>query len=414
MKKSDKWSGLPPVQKIHLPEKHMVLRVVLLTAAIIVAAVSLVKGLTGLLNQDPGWHTIEAQTKELSYSQEFVLQYDLGGRGASASVENRTITTLYSDLMEQAYVLFAPSVQSETVHNLRYVSDHPNETLTVEPVLYEALAKVKAYESRYLYLAPAYVEQSRIFRFAAPEEAESYDPARNPKLRPYMQQLASFAGDPKHIDLEILPDNQVILHVSQEYLDFVRDNEIEYLLDFAWMRNAFLVDWVADELERQGFLLGSISSIDGYSRNLDPREMAYSYNLFDRQGDMVNIPGALQYQGPMSFALLRDFPVSPQDKLGYMVYPDRQTSSMLLDPADGLCRSSVSNLLLYDEKLSCADLALMGAPLFITETLDEQAVRSLPAHAIWGAPGALVYTQPDAELVPGANADGYEFRCAEN
>ena len=410
MRKSERWSGLPEIEKIHLPEKNMTLRVVLLAAAILLAAACLVSGLTGLLNQDPGWREIEPQIKEMNYSQEFTLRYDLGGKGADATVENKMLTELYSRLMEEAYLLFDPQAPADTERNLRYLSDHPNQTVQLEHVLYEALQKLLEAGSRYQYLAPVYVEQSRIFRAETPEEAQQYDPAGDPELRAYLQACADFARDPAHIDLELLPMNQVVLHVSPEYLRFVSDNEIEYLLDFGWLRNAFIVDWVASEMEAKGLVTGSITSSDGYSRNLDPREMDYAYNLFDREGLNINIPGALTYRGPMSFVFLRNYPLSEVDMGSYLVFPDGSSATHFVDPADGLSRSAEENLLVYSGELGCADLALLLGPIYIAEELDRQALEQLPVFAIWGEDQTMVYTQKDAVFTEGQNRDLYTFR----
>ena len=405
MRQSEHRSGLPKVEKIHLPEKHMALRVVLLTAAIVVAAVSLVYGLTGLLNQQPGWQKIEAATKETSYSQEFTLGYDLGVQGVSATAEKKALTDLFSRSMEKAYAIF--DTESQASGGLRWLSDHPNTKVSVDPALYQALETLKKAESRYLYLAPAYVEQNRIFGADSPETAAGYDPSWDPELKAYLQRCAEFAQDPAMIDLELLEDGQVLLKVSQAYLDFAEENEISCLLDLGWMRNAFICDWIAEQMTSQGFTLGIIASADGFTRNLDGREKDYSLNLFARDGNLVNVPGALQYRGPMALVQLRNYPLSQEDSGRYAVYPDGTVASRYLSLKDGLCHPAMEELLLYDRGSTCAELALASAALFL------EGEGELSGEAVWTEGHQIRYSDPNAVFVPGVNGDAYTFRSAK-
>ena len=57
-------------------------------------------------------------------------------------------------------------------------------------------------------------------------EAASYDPVQNPELVADMAELAAFANDPAMIDIQLLDNHQVKLMVAEEYLSFVKDNNV--------------------------------------------------------------------------------------------------------------------------------------------------------------------------------------------
>ena len=52
--------------------------------------------------------------------------------------------------------------------------------------------------------------------------------------------------------VELLGENRVKLTVSESYLAFIREYEIDTLADFSWMRNAFAADYIARVLQEDG------------------------------------------------------------------------------------------------------------------------------------------------------------------
>ena len=107
-------------------------------------------------------------------------------------------------------------------------------------------------------------------------------PRENKETAAYFEEFLTYANDPDAVDLELLGDNRVRLHVSEEYLAFAAENGIDSFIDFYWMKNAFIVDYLAESLADAGFTNGSISSYDGFVRNLDERDVSYSFNIYDR------------------------------------------------------------------------------------------------------------------------------------
>lgn len=71
------------------------------------------------------------------------------------------------------------------------------------------------------------------------------------------------------MNVELLGGNQVKLSVSDDYLAFAEKNFISDFIDFSWMKNAFITDYVADVMIDNGYTLGSLTSYDGFTRNLD-------------------------------------------------------------------------------------------------------------------------------------------------
>jgi len=398
MRNPDRRPYVPPVKKITLSEASPKLRVVLIILCLVIAAAALAAALNGLLRQEDGWQEIEAAASKRNLSEEFVLRYDFSRSGARAPADRRALSDLYTEVMEQSYVIF--SKDEETEGNLWWVNVHANEAVTVDPVLYDALETVQRCGSRYLYLAPAYEEYRRIFLCETAEEAASYDPSQDAELADWLQQLADFANDPQHIDLELLGNLQVRLNVSDEYLSFAEEYELESFLDFSWTRNAFVADYAASRMQEKGYTAGYLSSYDGFTRNLDSGNL-YSFNVFSRHGNEINLPAVMEYSAPISLVSLRDYAMTEQDRWHYFSFPDSRIVTIFLDPADGRSKSSVHDLVAYSHTADCADVLLQAAPVFVSDGFSKAALQDMTQNgifAVWSEDTELCFNDSELQL----------------
>ena len=388
---------LKPVTRIELSEERKTLRIVLAVVFLAIGIVAILVGLVSLLNTEPGWQEVQISTKAANCAGEFVLMYDFSDTGASATMVNKQLTALYSQATEDAYRIFSADLREDGLQNVRYLNDHVNETVTVDPALYKALSLLVKYDCRNPYLAPAYAEYDRVFLAESDAEAARYDPAGDPELKDYLFRIAGFAVEPQMVNLELLGDNQVRLIVSREYRQFAEENGIETFLDFGWMKNAFIADYLADILEGEGFTNGYLSSYDGFTRNLDSRGGGYTFNLFNRQGNEVNLPARMQYTGPMSIVFLRDYPMGEQDRWHYYAFETGKIVTAFLDPADGLSKSACPNLVSYAGHLGCGEILMQTAAVFATDVLHTEtldAMKEEGVYSVWSEGGQLQWNDP--------------------
>lgn len=111
--------------------------------------------------------------------------------------------------------------------------------------------------------------------------------------------VAAFTQNPDDISLELPGENQVCLHVSDAYQAYAAEMGYTAYLDFFWMKNAFLIDYLADTIRGEGYQLGIISSKDGFVRCLDETgEKEYRYPLYHLSGNEIQSYGTMTYEGP--------------------------------------------------------------------------------------------------------------------
>lgn len=382
-----------PVIRAELSDKNRTLRWILIIGFVALALISFTIGIRALVNTQPGWEVVESASTESNCSADFIFSYCYGQSDKDASAEKKELTLLYSDLSESAYRIF--------YEGLSVLHENVNQPVTVDPALYQALAQIQSLGNRCLYLAPVYAEYNRIFLSSVEEEAAAFDPGQNSELKADVQELAAFANDPAMIDVELLDNDQVCLRISEEYAAFAQENEITDFLDFGWMVNAFIVDYLARELTDAGFTNGFLSSFDGFTRNLDDRGEEFNLNLFDRRENSIHLAGTMQYDRPISIVFLRDYPMSSRDQFHYYPFSNGRIVTAFIDPADGMSKSATDSLVGFSYTNSCAEVLMQLTPVFLLDSLDVEALDMLLTNgigSIWVEDAVLMCNDPSLRI----------------
>ena len=384
-----------------LSDKNRTVRWVFIVILLAIAVVSITAGLLSVLQTPAGWQKVTVNSANFNCSSEFVLQYEYGAGESTPTAESKALEILYGQVVEDAWKLFFNEAGQSNLLGMYEINQHPNEQIVVDSKLYQALEQVVDSGSRVLYLAPVYAEYDRVFYSTDESIARDCDPGQNEDQRAYVQTLADFAGDAQTVALVLGDNNQVMLRVSQEYLAFAKKNEIRYLLDFGWMRNAFVADYIASVLTENGFTNGYIASVDGFTRNLDPRGNGYSLNLFNRRENGIDLAATMNYTAPQSLVFLRNYPMNDLAYHRYYGFSDGRIVTAMIDPADGQSKSAIDNLLVYSDQYGCGQLALAIMPVYVADAFSESELNMLTEqeiYSVWFQGTKLMYNQKDLEV----------------
>lgn len=393
---------IKPVEKIQLSEENVGLRIAAVAVLLLLGAWALAYAFGQLFAVDPGWQTIEAGTSDgPNCGEEFVFLYELGTEGRSARDESRALTELYTQACRKAFQLFNADESFEGTVNLRDINQRPNEALEVDEVLYRALAAVQEAEDRTLYLGPVVTRYDDLFCCEDDAQLVDFDPRLSPEVAEEYAAVAAYALDPDQIDLELLGENRIRLKVSEEYLSYAQREGIDRFLDFGWMRNAFVADYLADTMTEAGFTYGTISSYDGFARCLDSREETFGLDVLDWLEDRPIVAGTLEYQGPMSLVTLRYFPAAKGDEHRYYRLKNGEIRTLYLDPyVGGLCKlggDNVGSVVSYSPAHSCAELAMSAGQTFISHVkwAGELVHKDIKMVVCWSDYHEIVLTSPE-------------------
>ena len=379
----DKRPNLPPVERIELNEDHISRRGILAAALLLFGVGLLVYAFFQFLNPATEWTSITASTSAGATSAEdFVLLYQPGAGGGSPTAERKGVTALYTDLARQAFQLFHADQSFEGVVNVYGLNRRPNAAVEVDPGLYAAFSAVVDSGSRALYLGPVYSRYFGVFTCQDDVQLVDFDPRLSEEVAAEYREICAWANDPESVSLELLGENKVRLRVSQEYLAYAEREGIEDFIDFSWMANAFIADFIADGLIAQGYTHGALTSYDGFCRNLDGSGTEYTLPLYSRQGDTVCSAAELRYTGARAFVTLRDYPMSERDASRFYTLKNGERRTPYVDSADGLCRSALPELTCYSVSRGCGELLLALLPVYVAEEFDAGALDALTLQGI--------------------------------
>ncbi|MBR2353850.1 MAG: hypothetical protein IKA76_05035 [Clostridia bacterium] len=386
--------GLKPVQRIELSEKNKKVRIVLLIVFAVIALGAFGFAIFSSLHTEDGWYSIQVQSAEDHCGDDFIFNYYVADSEVSAKTQYDRITALYSEAAVKAYRMFHAEEAFADVNNLYSINTHAGETLVVDEILYRAFELLEQKGSRYLYFGPLYEEYAlRFFGYGQAAIAENDDPYVNTELAAYFAELAAFANDPASVQLELLGENRVRLLVSEEYAEFAEENGFDRFLDFFRIKNAFVVDFLAETMLENGYSYGAISSYDGYTRTLDQKHV-YAYTLFDRRDQVVSAIATLSYQNGGSLVYLRNYPMSEQESFFYYA-SERLTIPPMFNPANGLYQTATNGMIGYSKTLGCAETVLDLMPLYTAEEVDVVEMLALNGREIatvWCEDHCVCYT----------------------
>lgn len=365
------------VERVELDEKRIKPRAVFAVIFLAIAVWMITYGVISLLSTEPGWREIEASAElEGNCGPEIIFQYNIGASGVSAGTEYRKITELYNEAVVKATKIFYNRYFYD-VNNLYTLNQSPNSEQLIEPELYSALKLLSDFGRREMYFAPYYAEYNSLFFCVDDSEAYNFDPAINPEMSAYFAAVQEFVTDESHVNLEFLGENRVILRVSDAYLAFAEENYITSFVDLYWMKNAFIVDYLADTLERNGYTFGSLSSFDGFVRNLDEVSGAvYAYNIFDREESVIYPAAQMNYTGKISLCSFRNYAMVDLDVQFYYEYENGEIRHRYIG-SDGYPVSANDSLVTYSSEKSCAEVMAESLSVYLTDDFDEDALKLL-------------------------------------
>lgn len=399
-----------PVEHIEVTDKNRKWKLVIIVLLLALGVTLIATTVGQLLVTQPGWETIQADASaDESCAGEFVFLYLLGDGDQAANLEQREVTRIYSQAAKEAFQIFHEGKAFDGIHNVAYLNQHPNEEVEIPAALYDAFAMLEKYENRALYLAPIYREYVGMFLSDQDWVAQTYDPEKDAEQAAYFTEVLAFTADENAVKLELLGNNQVKLRVNNAYLQFASDKEITTFIDFYWMKNAFIVDYLAQQMTEAGYTKGAISSFDGFSRNLDTSNRDYQLNIFDRVGQEIYQAGVMGYTGALSMVSLRNYPMSELAVQLYYQWEDGSITSCHIDPVDGRSKSAINDLIGYSGVLGCSEILLKMYPLYVTDNLNTDELQMMDVDTIYCKDRVIYTSGAGATITDLYKKDGVEY-----
>lgn len=302
-----------------LRKPKKVIRLVLFLFAAALAVFSFTYGVKMIGHKDPGWQTIEADVPKghVTYTAGLTLQYWAEGSGAEIRDLTERVKKVYSDsLYRNVELLDARNTYEDSV-NLASLNEQEGRKVTVSKTLARVLAKALAKTEEnagYSVFAGALNSEWQTLLYL--EDPQDFDPAVNADQADRIARLTALINTPGTFSLEITEkgeEAEICLRVSPAYQKGIEEMEITApVLDLGVLRDAVLIDLVAEDLRGAGFTEGVLFSKSGLSMLLG---QGRTLTVFPKEDERPET--SLTVSGP---AVTARFSASLPDSEGYGAY----------------------------------------------------------------------------------------------
>jgi len=371
-----------PVERIEVSHKNIGPRVVAFWILVVIAVVAIALGIYFWLRTEKGWQVVEPRSSaKTNCSNEFRFYYYVNGKSSDNRAELRAAQDKYTELTVTMYELFSPYDDISDVRNVYYINRNLNEPIYIDSVLYKAFEKVSS--SRFIYGAPVQAFYESLCSSRDDTAASLYDPARNSEAKAFYEKILAFANDENHVNIELLGDNKIILHVSEEYVAYAKENEIKNFIDFSYYKNAFIIDHMVEELNSIGLTSGLIVSYDGYTRTLS--EQNCIFDIYSKLGNSYHQISQAKLSKSFSAIALHSYATSGIDGALHYVYKDGTTAHAYFDMNDAMSKCANDCFVVYSSSKNCADLIDFAYPVWVADTFDKSALAAYGAEDVYYA-----------------------------
>ncbi len=398
--------NLPKVQEVELIDdpklnrRRLILFIIFLAVGLLFLSI----GVRNLFAAESGWQRIEVMAT-LPHFEDIELYYDF--TDVKKADQNR-VSNIFSTAAVELYDIFSLNSTSSSQMGIANLNRHPNERVMVEKELYEAFELLSEYGNRIHYLGPIHEYREALLFAQSDETAMAYDPNHSGSIKAFYEDITELCMDENNIRLELCENNEVILHVSAEYEEYARENELYVdgvvpYISLGYLKNAFVIDSMAERFAEAGLTQGYLSSRDGFSRFMDTRNEEFSMVLVYHDGNSIRETGShFVIDRPLAMSVLRSYPMTEQSLEGYYyVYSDREIVPPYFDE-NGNTSLGIPELISYSDKKDCAEILLSQLDIYLTDaTSDEEiaAMQNGDIASIYIRNGKVITTDPAANIV---------------
>ena len=285
-------------QEIQINRKNIVLRVILFLFFLTVGVTFIALYFTGVLQFQKGYSKIEIIPENQNIKADKIV-YSAYFDGNSLSVRQnvKNLQGFYSPKANYVLMLTDEYANYESRNNLKTIADNEGKEVEVDEVLYKILqdAYTKSKEEKnYSLLGYKLFLQWDVIIGLDGLSLINSDPSVNPETKALLEnQVQVIKEESKREFLSFRNKDEkffVKASFTSEYKNILDDNDP--LLSLGILKDAYIIDYLASQLEREGNKDGFLISSDGYIKALSEYQGG-SYNLYDIYDDKISQVGSI-------------------------------------------------------------------------------------------------------------------------
>lgn len=285
-------------QEIQINRKNIVLRVILFLFFLTVGVTFIALYFTGVLQFQKGYSKIEIIPENQNIKADKIVYYAyFDGNSLSVRQNVKNLQGFYSPKANYVLMLTDEYANYESRNNLKTIADNEGKEVEVDEVLYKILqdAYTKSKEEKnYSLLGYKLFLQWDVIIGLDGLSLINSDPSVNPETKALLEsQVQVIKEESKREFLSFRNKDEkfyVKASFTSEYKNILDDNDP--LLSLGILKDAYIIDYLASQLEREGNKDGFLISSDGYIKALSEYQGG-SYNLYDIYDDKISQVGSI-------------------------------------------------------------------------------------------------------------------------
>lgn len=326
--------------------RSFIIKAVACVLALVIAAICFSTIAKQCTNITAGLQTIDTNPDEdaMLYASGIVFNYDLEGAGSEIRTLKAEVRNAYSEALSHIYKLLDPVNEYEGYVNLAYINAHMGEEVSISPELYAVLSSAKALTEggrANIFGGVLYREWQSITVLNDSAEA---DPLTDPDERQRIDEIARMTADLGNFSLELSEGGRARLTVSEDYIAMMQRLETEAkVLDLGFLREAYELQYTAEELEKAGYNKGFFTTVGGMTYCLSEASGGYIVAYAPR-GNAVVDAFKTPVTGGLMCCTLRTFSYGTDDIEFYTV--EDEAGGHMRHPYYNLSTGQVNDALL--------------------------------------------------------------------
>ena len=285
-------------QEIQINRKNIVLRVILFMFFLTVGVTFIALYFTGVLQFQKGYSKIEIIPENQNIKADKIVYYAyFDGNSLSVRQNVKNLQGFYSPKANYVLMLTDEYANYESINNLKTIADNEGKEVEVDEVLYkilqDAYTKSKEEKNYSLLVYKLFLQWDVIIGLDGLSLINS-DPSVNPETKALIEnQVQVIKEESKREFLSFRNKDEkffVKASFTSEYKNILDDNDP--LLSLGILKDAYIIDYLASQLEREGNKDGFLISSDGYIKALSEYQGG-SYNLYDIYDDKISQVGSI-------------------------------------------------------------------------------------------------------------------------
>lgn len=324
-KKKTKKQRTPAQEK-----RSIIIRAVLVGVFFVIAMISFTAFAKQCTHKEPGWYEIGFNPDEAAprYSSGIELNYYFDGESSDITLGLNEIRNDFSETLKHIYKLTDPDEQYTGYVNIAYINTHPGEGIELDPDLYEVLTS--AYELTQsgefnMFAGALYKEWQGI---TVLEDSRDFDPLLDSDEALRLKSIAEKTAELENFKFEIIDHEKHIIRfdISDEYRDMIESMELSpSVIDLAFLRDAYELDYTAKKLEEKGRDHGYITAKSGITRAMSGVSEGVYFIYSQKEGTpaqacRIRMEGGSACCSIRSFSLEEDFEYYTVEKEGKTYY----------------------------------------------------------------------------------------------